>query len=296
MSLPFWLIDVFAERKFAGNQLAVVQASPALAGDEMQRLAKEFHFSETAFIIGGDAERGYDVRIFTPEHEVAFAGHPTLGTAHIIHTELGGGRNGGLTLNLGVGPVPVTWNAESAADGPAVYWMRQVEPIFGKTLAAAELAPVLNLSPEDFDSRFPIEEVSTGLPHIIVPLKSLAALKHARVTRDLYFALIEDAFAKNILIFCPETHEPGNDIATRMFADYLGIAEDPATGSGNGCLAGYLAKHRFFGSVTISLRSEQGYEIDRPSLLHLRAHDDGTHIAIDVGGGAVTMARGAVQA
>lgn len=287
MAIRFWIADVFTERKYAGNQLAVVEAPATLSGAEMQQLAREFNFAESTFITGGNATAGYDVRIFTPAHEVQFAGHPTLGTAHIIRNELKGAGPSGVTLNLGVGPVPVTWSADSP-----VAWMRQIEPEFGKTLATADLAPVLGLEPGDFDARFPIEEVSTGLAHIIVPLRDLAALKRARVARDRYFALIEGAFAKNILVFCPEPHEAGNDIATRMFADYLGIPEDPATGSGNGCLAGYLVRHRYFGGAEINLRSEQGYEVGRPSLLHLKAREDGGCIAISVGGGAVTIARG----
>ena len=170
--------------------------------------------------------------------------------------------------------------------------MKQIEPVFGKTLDRAALAPMLGLDLDEIDARFPTEEVSTGLPHILVPLRSLKSLKRARIDRDLYFDLIKNTWAKPIMIFCPEPHEKKNDISTRMFADAFGIPEDPATGSGNGCLAGYLVKHLYFGKSSINIKSEQGYEVGRPSLLYLRADDHQGKINVHVGGKAVTVAKG----
>jgi len=140
--------------------------------------------------------------------------------------------------------------------------------------------------------RFPIQEVSTGLPFFIVPLRDIAALKKAKANPEKYFSLIEHTEAKGILVFCPETHEQGNDISVRVFVDYYGVPEDPATGSANGCLAGYLAKHRYFGQDKINLRAEQGYEIGRPSLILLRAEKQAEGIDVYVGGKAVIVARG----
>ena len=257
----------------------------------MQRLALEMHFSETTFVQSETPrDGGFDVRIFTPAEEVPFAGHPTLGTAHIIRHEILRGGAGPINLNLKIGRIPVTFEAAPPAE--TVYWMQQIEPEFRETLSPAVLAPILGLVAGDLDARYPIEEVSTGLPHIIVPLRTLDALKRARVNRELYFAQMEGRWAQAILVFCPEPHEPQNDLAVRMFADCFGITEDPATGSGNGCLAGYLARHRYGGRATVDLRSEQGYEILRPSLLHLRAEDKDGHIRIAVGGKAITIAKG----
>jgi len=151
---------------------------------------------------------------------------------------------------------------------------------------------MLNLKQDDMDDRFPIEEVSTGLPHIIVPLRGLESLKRARVDKEKYFALIEDNWAKAVAIFCPQPHRPENDISVRMFGDYYGVPEDPATGSGNGCLAAYLVRHRFWGQDKIDIRAEQGYEIGRPSLLFLKANEEGGKINVRVGGKAITVARG----
>jgi trans-2,3-dihydro-3-hydroxyanthranilate isomerase len=113
------------------------------------------------------------------------------------------------------------------------------------------------------------------LPQILIPLKTLDSLRRVRVDKEKYYTLIRDTWAKPLMIFCPKPHQPENDISVRMFADCFGIPEDPATGSGNGCLAGYLVRHRYWGEAKIDIRSEQGYEIGRPSLLYLRAEEMG---------------------
>jgi trans-2,3-dihydro-3-hydroxyanthranilate isomerase len=290
-SLTFHIVDVFAEKKFAGNQLAVVRGGKGLSDAEMQQIAREMHFSETTFLFTETPTNGgYDVRIFTPATEVPFAGHPTLGTAHIIHTEIPGGKSDRIVLNLKVGQITVSFG--SGSDGAGLYWMQQIEPTFGRVVPRERVAPVLGLAADDIDERFPIEEVSTGLPAIIVPLRNLAALQRARIATDKYFTLIEGAWAKPILIFSPEPHQPENHASVRMFADCFGIPEDPATGSANGCLAGYLVRHRYWETDRISIRIEQGYEIQRPSLLYLRAENADGHIHISVGGKVITIAQG----
>jgi trans-2,3-dihydro-3-hydroxyanthranilate isomerase len=289
--LTFYIVDVFAEKKYAGNQLAVVRDAKTLSDSEMQKIAKEMHFSETTFILS-DRKRdgGYDVRIFTPENELPFAGHPTLGTAYVIQREIVKDHIAEIVLNLKVGKIPVTFSyVKGRAD---VLWMKQVKPTFGQIFDAEPLSKVLNLDAKDLDSTYPIEEVSTGVPFIIVPLKSLSALKKARLARDEYFELIKNTNAKSILVFCPQTRAAENSLSVRVFTEYYGIPEDPATGSGNGCLAAYLVKHRYFGKNKIDIRVEQGYEIGRPSLLLLRAEDRKGEIEVHVGGRVEMVARG----
>lgn len=287
--MEFHIVDVFAEGRYSGNQLAVFRCRSLLPDEEMQLIAREMNFAESTFILSEkEREGGYDVRIFTPAQEIDFAGHPTLGTAHVLSAKIVRRPLKRITLNLKVGPIAVDLPAE---EGDAL-WMKQNAPIFGWTLEASALAGVLNLPVEAFDERFPIHEVSTGLPHIIVPLRSLEYLKQARIDREKYFRLIEHAWAKNILVFCPEGRMPGHDLSVRMFADYLGVPEDPATGSGNGCLAGYVVKHRFLGTASIDLCVGQGHEIGRPSLLLLRATENGGEISVAVGGRVVEIADG----
>jgi trans-2,3-dihydro-3-hydroxyanthranilate isomerase len=288
----FYIVDVFAEEKYAGNQLAVFRSGNALTDNEMQRIAREINFSETTFILSETKrDSGFDVRIFTPGEEVPFAGHPTLGTAHIIRTEILSQKNASeIKLNLKVGQIPVSFNGSVGQE--TICWMRQIEPVFGETINAKIISEVFNFNTNDIDERFPIEEVSTGLPQIIVPLCGLDALKRARVNKDKYFEFIQNRWAKPILIFCVEPHNPQNDISVRVFADCFGISEDPATGSGNGCLAGYLVRHRYWEKDEIDIRSEQGYEIGRPSLLFLRAKEKNGKISISVGGKVITVAKG----
>jgi trans-2,3-dihydro-3-hydroxyanthranilate isomerase len=289
--LTFYIVDVFAEEKYAGNQLAVVRDAATLSDNQMQQVTKEMNYSETTFILSEKPrEGGYDARIFTPGTEVPFAGHPTLGTAYVIRQEIIKKTIETVNLNLKVGRIPVTF--QDAGEGKDVLWMRQVEPVFGRTIAPAAILEVLGLDEGDIKEGFPIEEVSTGLFHTIIPLKTLDAVKRAKVTRDKYFQLIKDLQAKTILIFCSETYNRENELNVRVFGDYYGVPEDPATGSGNGCLAAYLVKHRYFGKDQINIRVEQGHEIGRPSLLYLKAQDKDGKIDVNVGGKVIIVAKG----
>jgi trans-2,3-dihydro-3-hydroxyanthranilate isomerase len=289
--LTFYIVDVFAEEKYAGNQLAVFRNAGSLSTEQMQRIAKEMNYSETTFILSEEMwEGGYDLRIFTPDRELPFAGHPTLGTAFILQQEVIGQPIESVTLNLKVGQIPVTLNYTNGAIG--LLWMRQNPPTFGQKFEAEMIAPILNLDPSDLDDRYPIQEVSTGLPFFIVPLKSQQSLKQAKTNRDRLFELIETTDAQAMLIFCPETYQSSNQLSVRVFVDAMGIPEDPATGSANGCLAGYLAKYDYFGDPFLEIRVEQGYEIGRPSLLFLKAQKSGDAIEVSVGGQVVLVARG----
>jgi len=283
----FYIVDVFAETKYSGNQLAVFRQAADLSTGEMQAIAREMNFSETTFILSDEPRAGgYDVRIFTPSSELPFAGHPTLGTAYVIQREIIQEPAEQVVLNLKVGPIPVTFGSDD------VLWMKQIEPEFGRVFAADQLAAVLGLVEDEIDARFPIQEISTGLPHIIVPLTGLDALRKIKVAADRYWQLVEGTSAKAILAFCPGGYDEQHDLGVRMFADYYGVPEDPATGSGNGCLAGYLVEHRYFGREAIDVRVAQGYEINRPSLLHLKAKRTDNRIEVQVGGQVVKIAEG----
>ena len=284
MNLSFYIVDVFAEEKYAGNQLAVVRGGADLSDEDLGKIALEMNYSETAFVLADEeTDGGYDVRIFTPGMEVPFAGHPTLGTAYVIRHEILAGPVDEVTLNLKAGKIPVTFGD--------LLWMRQLPPTFGATLDPAQMALAINLETTNIDDRFPVQEVSTGLPTVIVPLRDLDALRRCKVDWERYTELVGPD--KNLYVFCPEPHEDGpGDLSARMFADDLGVPEDPATGSAAGCLAGYLAEHRYFGTDPVDVRVEQGYEIKRPSLLYLRAETKGGETTVHVGGKVQMVARG----
>jgi trans-2,3-dihydro-3-hydroxyanthranilate isomerase len=286
VGLTFYILDVFAEEKYAGNQLAVVRGGADLSEEVLQKIALEMNYSETTFVLSDEeTDGGYDVRIFTPGGEVPFAGHPTLGTAYVIRHEILAQPVDRIILNLKAGKVPVTFGD--------VIWMRQLAPTFGTTLDPTLTAQVLNLQTTDVDDRFPVQEVSTGLPALIVPLENLDSLQRCKVDWERYLELAGPG--KNLYVFCPESHANGpGDLSARMFANDLGVPEDPATGSAAGCLAGYLVEHRYLGTDPVNVRVEQGYEIRRPSLLYLQAEREGEETSVHVGGKVQMVARGAL--
>lgn len=287
-----FIVDVFAEEKYAGNQLAVVTPVESLSEYDMQHIAREMNFSETTFIISNDPRAGgYDVRIFTPATELPFAGHPTLGTAYVIRHELAPTPQEQLVLNLKIGPVPVTF--ESLPGGKETVWMQPPAPVLGMVRSAQAVAEMLNLTPSDIDPRFPVQEVSIGIPFLFVPLSSLTALKRAHVDVDRRSTLLQQGIcASQIFLFCRETHRPNHDLAARMFFEANGMREDPATGSANVCLGAYLLKHSYFGDDHIDIKVEQGYEIGRPSLLLVRAAWQSGEPQVSVGGRVIMTVRG----
>jgi trans-2,3-dihydro-3-hydroxyanthranilate isomerase len=283
--MDFTIVDVFAEQPYAGNQLAVFRGTAGLSDEQMQTLAREINFSETTFILS-DTPRdgGYDVRIFTVEEELPFAGHPTLGTAYVIRRDIAAADQ--IVLNLKVGQIPVDF----MPDG--LVWMQQKPPTFGEIYDPEQVAPLIGVNADDIDTRFPVQIVSTGVPFPIIPLKTREAVVRARLNNGMYHEWRTATGRDKVFLFCAEPYDSDNHLNARMF---WGSGEDPATGSANGCLAGYLVKHRYFGTDSINVRVEQGYEIKRKSVLYLRAApntDDPNVIDVRVGGRVQNMASG----
>lgn len=283
--MNFYLIDVFGVSRYTGNQLAVFNNIGELSADEMQKIAREINFSETTFITGPNTGNGYPVRIFTPGQEIEFAGHPTLGTAFVIKKFIETNNSGEIRLNLKAGSIPVTSESD-------MLWMRQIQPVFGKHLAVKDIAELLNLAEKDINHKYPIAEVSTGLPFTIVPLNTMKALKKARINSALYPGFLVNAWAKGLMVFCPEGYDSHQDLASRVFVDCYGIPEDPATGSATGCLAAYLVKYGMFGQGRLKMTIGQGYEIGRPSELKIDVELNNGNFEINVGGSAYEVAKG----
>jgi trans-2,3-dihydro-3-hydroxyanthranilate isomerase len=284
-----FIVDVFAEEKYAGNQLAVVAGGAALSSAAMQRIARETNFSETTFILSDQPQNGgYAVRIFTPAAEIPFAGHPTLGTAFVLRTEILNDRPETVTLNLGVGQVPVRFTRDG--DGRETVWMRAPQVELGQTHAPEQVAAIIGLSAGDLDSRFPVQDASIGISFTIIPVATLDAMKRARFNRTVYDRQADARHA--VFLFSSQTYSGDNQINARMFAEPFGVPEDPATGSANACLGAYLLEHRYAAGDRLDVRVEQGYEIGRPSLLFLRAQRHAAGTEVFVGGHVVTAFRG----
>jgi trans-2,3-dihydro-3-hydroxyanthranilate isomerase len=284
--IPFYTVDVFAESKYSGNQLAVFPDSGLLSSDEMQKIARETNFSETTFITSVDSvKKVAAVRIFTPEAEIPFAGHPTLGTAYIVNNLFFKGVADLVTLDLKVGKIPVLFKGE-------ILWMKQVQPDFGPELEPEQMAMALGINIDLIDTFFPVLPVSTGMYFYIVPLRSLEALRNITIDNSRMMHYLGNTITQQVLVFSGECYNDIDAISCRVFVPNMGIPEDPATGSANGCLAAYLLKEGYFGSKSIELSVAQGYEMNRPSRLYLDAQLENEIYKTNVGGRVVEISEG----
>lgn len=300
--IPFYIVDVFAEEAYQGNQLSVFLETEGLSVEMMQQMAQETNFAESTFILSNEEKNGgFDVRIFTPAFEVPFAGHPTLGSAYVIQEFILKEKVNRIHLNLGVGQIPVDFYYQ---DEQLIHlWMKQINPTFGANFPNEEVASIFGLTSADIDIDFPIQQVSTGIPFIIVPLANMEVMEAIQADQNQFYDFIdshrdemmkdgEQVFA-GFFLFCPHSRRPENDIHARMFFSELGIREDSATGSANGCLLSYLLKHNFFQLDELNLRVEQGYEMGRPSLIQIQGKKiDEENYEIKVGGQVQTIASG----
>jgi trans-2,3-dihydro-3-hydroxyanthranilate isomerase len=269
------IADVFTDRPFAGNQLAVFTDARALDAASMQALAREMNFSESTFVLPPEQGGHARIRIFTPVREIPFAGHPTLGTAIVLGLSTG---LDGIRLETGAGIVPLRFEREGG--GVSFAWMTQPLPKPIPFDHGGALLEALGVAGSDL----PIEAYDNGLQHVYVKLPSPEAVAGLKPDQTRLLALPPfgfNAFAGS-----------GNRWKTRMFAPGHGVAEDPATGSAAGPLAVHLARHgRIAWGEEIVI--EQGAELGRPSRLHARASGSPEGVtAVEVGGAAVVMGRG----
>ncbi|HJR96786.1 MAG TPA: PhzF family phenazine biosynthesis protein [Actinomycetota bacterium] len=282
MRVPFRLLDVFAEAPFSGNQLCVVPDVPdGLDAELMQILAREIGFSETTFVTA-IREGGYDVRIFTPDAELPFAGHPTIGTAFLLASE--GRVSPSLVQTSAAGEVPVEVDPEN---GRAT--MRQLPPVFAEPfLDRGAVAQGAGLDVHDLVEDLPIVAVSTGIAHLMVPVRDEAALRRAARADRACGAACEASETESLYLFAVRGD---GDVMARMFDRSASIGEDPATGSAAGPLGAYLSRHGPAG-MPGSLVIAQGEMAGRPSVLHVDVAPDGDSWAIEVGGGVRVIGNG----
>ena len=296
MRRRFFTLDVFTNRRYAGNPLAVVLEPQDLSGEAMQAIAREFNLSETVFAFPPQqAAHRARLRIFTPARELPFAGHPTIGTA-VLMAKLDDRAAGDLVLEEGIGPVACRIAAMDDEGGRAIFDLPQL-PAQGSPLSDIEgIAAALGLAAEDIGfAGFQPGQWSAGNPMAFVPLRSLDAVRRSRADLSRWDA----AFAGNTgaFIFCGETVEPGNAFHARMFAPSSGIAEDPATGSAAAALAGIIADQGEIPDGDHEFVIEQGYEMGRPSLITLSLLLRGRKLtAASIAGDAVIVSEGVIEA
>ena len=307
MPFSYHTADVFTDVPFGGNQLAVIPNAGRITPEQMLEVTREFNFSETVFVFPPETPTGTRrLRIFNPGGEMPFAGHPTVGTAFVLAStgeiKLDGPETR-IVFEEGVGPVPVLIRAEKG------------RPVFTQLTAAklpergpvptdaAVLAEVLSLEPSDilYDSVFTPEAVSTGIPFLFIPLRSLEALGRSRVRKDVWERTLADSWASEMFVFVEDAESAkrgglkGGDgvIRARMFAPTLGISEDPATGSAAAAFGGYLTWRSSRRDGMLKCLIHQGVEMGRPSRLEVEVDAVGGEVkAVRVGGASVLVSSG----
>ncbi len=299
-SYQFYTVDVFTDQVFGGNQLAVFPKAEGLTDQQMQMIARELNLSETTFVFPPeDPNNTRKVRIFTPGAELPFAGHPTLGTAHVLVAAGEVATNGAVTeivVEEAVGPIPVSIPKRDSIRTFAQLSAAQM-PVFGPPPPARkDLAAILSISPEDIPAHEPVEAVSCGVPYLFLPLTGLEAMARIRINAMLWDEILGDYWATAVFAWTRETVHSGSDIHARMFAPAIGIVEDPATGSAAAALAGYLGVREGAQTGTLRWLVEQGLEMQRPSFLEVEADkQEGEITAVRVGGSTVPVSRGEME-
>jgi trans-2,3-dihydro-3-hydroxyanthranilate isomerase len=293
--------DVFTDHLFGGNQLAVFPDASEIAPELMPRIAREFNYSETTFVLpASNPKHTRRVRIFTPGGELAFAGHPTIGTAHVLAStgavELTGEETH-VILEEGVGPVPVTIRASDGKPTFAQLTVAKLPEVGPTPPSPARLAAMLSLKPDDLvGSDMPAEAISCGTPFLFVPLRDRAAVARARARVDLLEQTLGNYWTQMVMVFALEGEQSGSDVRARMFAPTIGVPEDPATGSAAVGLGGYLAARDPRFDAKLRWVVEQGFEMGRPSILEVEAEKQAGRItSVRVGGQSVVVCEGRMQ-
>jgi trans-2,3-dihydro-3-hydroxyanthranilate isomerase len=300
MRYRYYTCDVFTERRFGGNPLAVLPAAVGLSGAQMQRIAREFNYSETTFVLPpDDPAHTRKVRIFTPFAEIPFAGHPNIGTAFVLAATgavSGDGELLEVVFEEGAGPVAVVIRLEQGE--PAFCELTAPQPIaLGATPPVDLAAASMGLPPEAIvTGTHPPRVASVGLPFLCVELSDRAALAEARVRHEPHAELMRNCGAEGLHLYTRDTGDPEVDLRARMYAPLHGVAEDPATGSANVALAGLLAACAAEADGTLVWRIAQGIEMGRPSRLEATAvKRSGEVETLRIGGRSVLVCDGWIE-
>jgi trans-2,3-dihydro-3-hydroxyanthranilate isomerase len=283
MNLSFYIVDVFAEKKYAGNQLAVFIGAEALSTEEMQQIAREINFAESTFITALDPENSTAaIRIFTPEHEMAFAGHPIIGTSWVLINRVFEDHPKKITLLVPIGEIPVHQSGN-------LVWLQAAQPEFWDTFLSEDVAAFSNLRSTDFEDQLPIQEVTTGSAFVIVPLKNRKALEDL-ILDPVQMSLWLQANCKTnhraLYFYC---EEEGRLLSRMLYMEGNQLKEDAATGSASTCLQAFLLKYR---SAEIQMVNHQGDFMNRSSQIYFDGKWSENRFDIKIGGKTQCIAKG----
>ena len=301
ISKRFLIADVFTDVRFGGNQLAVFVDGSGLDSKTMQDIAREMNYSETTFLLPPEGQGDYRIRIFTPAHELPFAGHPLVGSGYVIVSEKmkeWGNSATTVTLEAGVGPIRIEVKTEGGKLGRST--MTQPLPVVrGNYSNIDAVAKALSLDTSAIQqTNLPVETIFNGISALIVPVASLAAIESVKVDSNALTEISNEVGASTVLAFTRETLFPTNTVHCRVFAPAAGVSEDAATGSANGCFGFYLVRHKVVQpTATTRIISEQGYEMKRPSQLYIDVDvnmESNEVTEVRVGGSVVIAGQGEI--
>ena len=283
MSLPFYIVDVFTDKKYAGNQLAVFLEAGNLSSEEMQKIAREINFAESTFITKLDTENNKaEIKIFTPEHEMQFAGHPIIGTSWVLMNKVFENSPENIKLNVPIGPIAIHKTED-------LIWLKAAQPKFWDIFSKEDFGVFSNLNNHDFENQFPIQEVTTGSAFVMVGLSSKRALENLVLDKDK-----TDQWLKNN---CKTAHRglyfyylEGSNLFSRMLCvENNQLVEDAATGSASTCLQAFLLKYH---KPEFEMINYQGDYMGRPSQIYFKGKLTDNQFDIQIGGKAQFVAKG----
>lgn len=288
--------DVFTDRPFGGNPLVVFPEAEGLSYDEMLALAREINHSETTFVFPAttaDAQR--KVRIFTPQREIPFAGHPLIGTAMVLAVDQGISSDNGQNLRLQLKSGSIEVDFSDTEEGAYSASLALGQPEVGVVAKNHDLmCRAIGITVEDLDDIAPPQVFSVGLPWLFLSVPVARVIENMKPVAALLRTVTDEVGAVGIYAFSMEAVDDDADITARAFAPSLGVLEDPATGSAAAALGGYLVHHRFLGDGAFAaLRIAQGKELGRPSRILVHAHRGETAVdRVKVGGQVALFGRG----
>ena len=283
MNLPFYIVDVFTEKKYAGNQLAVFLDANSLSTEQMQQVAREINFAESTFVTKRDGQKcTATIRIFTPEHEMQFAGHPIIGTSWVLMHKVFENKPDKITVSVPVGEIPV----RQAGD---LVWLQAAQPQFLDVFLKQDFTIFSNLSTTDIDDSFPIQEVTTGSAFVIVPVKTKNALQNLILDKEKTNEWLKNHCKTNhraLYFYCIEDEK----LSSRMLCiENNQLIEDAATGSASTCLQAFLLKYY---ATEIQMINHQGDFINRPSQIYFDGKVTANNYDINIGGKSQFIAKG----
>lgn len=293
--IEFFYVDAFTTETFGGNPAGVIPNAENLTDEDMQKIANELNLSETAFLLPtSNADANYKIRYFTPTKEVDFCGHATLGTAWLMATKYNWiDKDDKIVFESNIGLIPVKWLMEN--NQLTRVSMTQVRPkVKSIDISPAVVANLVGIHETDIDDRYPIKIANTGVPHLMVPVKTRQAIDQAEPNLNELKKMNNDFNISTTHLFTFNTNGQF-DIYTRDFCPNIGIDEDPVTGAANGALGGYLYLENILAQQERNqLMIGQGHTINRPGILYVTITPDGESAIIEVAGAAVVSIEGII--